>query len=82
MLLGPAALAAAYLWNPLGVMSSLAGTTTPLENLAVAATLLGGASRNAPLAAAGAAAGAYVGLHPLLLLVSARKTPAAAAPFA
>ncbi|KAI8476908.1 MAG: GPI transamidase subunit PIG-U-domain-containing protein, partial [Monoraphidium minutum] len=69
LLLGPAALAAAYLWNPLAMLSSIAGTTTPLENLAVMVSLLGGAARNAPLAAAGLAAGAYVGLHPLLLAV-------------
>ncbi|GBF91289.1 phosphatidylinositol glycan anchor biosynthesis class U [Raphidocelis subcapitata] len=67
MLLSPAALAAAYLWNPLTIASCVAGATTPLENAAVAVALLGGAARNAPLAAAGVAAGAYVGLHPLLL---------------
>jgi hypothetical protein len=69
LLLSPAGLAAAYLWNPLAILSCVAGTTTPLENAAVLLALLGGALRNAPLAAAGLAAGAYIGLHPLLLAV-------------
>jgi hypothetical protein len=75
LLLGPAALAAAYLWNPFGLLSTVAGTTTPLENAAVAAALLGGAARNAPLAAAGLAAGAYLGLHPVLLAVRRARAP-------
>ena len=71
LLLSPAGLAAAYLWNPLALLATLAGATTPLENAAVMAALIGGAARNAPLAAAGVAAAAYVGLQPLLLAVSA-----------
>jgi hypothetical protein len=69
LLLSPAALAAAYLWNPLAILSCVAGATTPLENAATLLALLGGAARDAPLAAAGLAAAAYVGLHPLLLAV-------------
>lgn len=56
-------------------LSTIGGTTTPLENLAVLVELLGGATRNPPLAAAGLAVGTYLGLHPLLLAVRFQSLP-------
>ena len=59
-----------YLWNPFAILSSVAGTSSSLENLLILVGVLGGVEGNVPLASFGVAAGAYVGLHPLLLMVS------------
>ncbi|MEW5307009.1 MAG: hypothetical protein WDW36_009431 [Sanguina aurantia] len=49
-------------------MSCISSTTSPLESLCVIATLYFACRRSAGLAAATTACGAYVGLHPLLLM--------------
>jgi hypothetical protein len=58
-----------YLWNPLAILSCVAGTSSGLENLLLLIGVLGGVQGNIPLASFGIAAGAYVGMHPLLLTV-------------
>lgn len=68
--LSPRQLALCYLFNPFTVLSCVAGSLTSAENAAVMVAVAGGCSRNGPLVGAGLAAGAYLGLHPLLLLVS------------
>lgn len=60
----------AYLFNPFAILSCVAGTLTSAENAAVMLALAGGCLRNGPLAGFGLALGGYLGLHPLLLLVS------------
>ena len=73
-LAGPDAVMAVYLLNPFSVLSSVAGTTTPLENLCVVAALYAAACRrDVVLAALALAFGGYLGLHPLLLLVRGRQ---------
>lgn len=59
-----------YLFNPFTIITCVAGTTTSAENAAVLVALAGGCLGNGPLAGFGLAVGAYLGLHPLLLLVS------------
>lgn len=63
-------LATAYLFNPFAILSCVAGTLTSAENAAVMLALAGGCLRNGPLTGFGLALGGYLGLHPLLLLVS------------
>lgn len=58
-----------YLYNPFTVLSCVAGTLTSAENAAVLVAVAGACRRNGPLAGLGLALGAYLGLHPLLLLV-------------
>ena len=65
----PDAAMAVYLLNPFSLLSSVAGTTTPLENLSVVAALHAACRGDLVLAALSAACGGYLGLHPLLLLV-------------
>jgi hypothetical protein len=72
-------LALCYLFNPFTIASCVAGTLTSAENAAVLVAVAGGCLRNGPLVGFGLAVGAYLGLHPLLLLVrlSAEPTPTA-----
>lgn len=55
-------------------MTCVAGTLTSAENAAVLVAVAGGCLRNGPLGGFGLAVGAYLGLHPLLLLVSCSST--------
>ena len=62
---------ALFLFNPFTVASCVAGTLSSFENLCVLAAVWCGIRRDAAGAAFAVAAGAYLGLHPFLLLVRA-----------
>ncbi len=68
-LLGPDAVLSLYLLNPLSILSCASGCTSPLEALAVVGAVAAGVGGDLPAAALALACGAYVGLHPALLLV-------------
>lgn len=68
--LSPEQLSLLYLLNPFTVLICVAGTTTSAENMAVMLAVAGGVTCKGPLAGFGVALGAYMGLHPLLLMVS------------
>jgi phosphatidylinositol glycan class U len=76
--LSPQQLSLLYLLNPFAVLACVAGSTISAENMGVMLAVAGGVTRNAPMAAAGVAVGAYMGLHPALLVVSACCSTAAA----
>lgn len=67
----PAAASAAYLWNPFTLAACLGASSGCLENAAVLVAVMGGVVGDVQLAAPGLAAAAYLGLHPILLLVRA-----------
>ncbi|KAG1676962.1 hypothetical protein FOA52_014838 [Chlamydomonas sp. UWO 241] len=67
---GEDVLVALYLFNPLTLAACVGCTTTCLESAAVVGAVAGAATGSAWSAAACVAVGAYLGLHPLLLLVS------------
>jgi hypothetical protein len=60
-----------YLLNPFGIASCIAGTRTPLENACVVGALLAALRGSAIGTSVALACAAYIGLHPLLLGVSA-----------
>jgi hypothetical protein len=76
--LSPQQLSLLYLLNPFAVLACVAGSSTSAENMGVMLAVAGGVMRNAPMAAAGVAVGAYMGLHPALLVVSVCCRTAAA----
>lgn len=61
---------AIYLLNPFTVLSCVAGTTSPFENLAVLVALYGACAGDLVLTGLALSIGGYLGIHPLLLLVS------------
>ena len=61
---------AIYLLNPFTVLSCVAGTTSPFENLAVLVALYGACTGDLVLSGLALSLGGYLGIHPLLLLVS------------
>ena len=61
---------AVYLLNPFSVLSCVAGTISPLENLSVIAALYAACAGDLVMSAVALALGGYLGIHPLLLLVS------------
>lgn len=65
----PHHLAGMYLWNPFAIMSCVSGAVSPMENLSSLLAVYGAAVGNIPLAAFATACGAYLSLHPILLLV-------------
>mmetsp|Transcript_8837 Transcript_8837/g.22234 ORF Transcript_8837/g.22234 Transcript_8837/m.22234 type:complete len:500 (+) Transcript_8837:1391-2890(+) len=67
--LTPNAVMALYLLNPFTVASCICGSTSPVENLAVLASLWRATAGDAPGAAFGVALATYLGLHPIILLV-------------
>jgi len=64
-------LAALYLWNPFSILACISSSTSPLENAAVLSAAYGTVVGNPSVAAGALAAAGYLGLHPLLLAVSA-----------
>ena len=69
-LAGPDVVMAFFLLNPFSVMATSAGTTTPFENLCIVAALYAASCpRDLVFSALAVASGAYLGLHPLMLLV-------------
>jgi hypothetical protein len=73
-LASPDALMGIYLLNPFTILSSTAGTTTSLENLCIVAAVYAACMGDLVAAAFAIACGAYIGLHPLLLLVRLVET--------
>ncbi|KAF5836961.1 GPI transamidase subunit PIG-U-domain-containing protein, partial [Dunaliella salina] len=67
--LTPNTVMALYLFNPFTVASCICGSTSPVENLAVLASLWRATAGDAPGAAFGVALATYLSLHPIILLV-------------
>ncbi|GAX79859.1 hypothetical protein CEUSTIGMA_g7299.t1 [Chlamydomonas eustigma] len=65
----PDLLMAMYLFNPLSLMSSAAGTSTPLENCCILLALHAACKGYLVMTAVSLAAATYFGLYPILLLV-------------
>ncbi len=65
----PSALAWCYLLNPLSLLPSVAGTTSPLESLAIVSALYGSCTASYGMAAAGLAAAVYMSPHAGVLAV-------------
>ncbi|KAG2491435.1 hypothetical protein HYH03_010221 [Edaphochlamys debaryana] len=65
----PSVLAWVYLLNPFSLLASVAGTTSPLEGLAIVTALYGTCVRRPGLAVLGLAAAGYLSLHCLVLLL-------------
>lgn len=65
----PHHLAGMYLWNPFAIISCVSGSLSPMENLFSLLAVYAAAVGNIPLAAFATACGAYLSLHPILLLV-------------
>jgi phosphatidylinositol glycan class U len=76
--LSPQQLSLLYLLNPFAVLACVAGSSTSAASMGVMLAVAGGVARNAPMAAAGVAVGAYMGLHHALLVVRVRCSRAAA----
>lgn len=65
----PDTLMALYLFNPLCIMASIAGTTTAIENMLVIAAVYAACLGSIVWTSAAAACATYLGVHPVLLLV-------------
>ena len=64
-------IAMAYLFNPFSIMSCVAGTSSPLENLAVVGAVLAAVLGRSLATAFCIALGSYLGVQPLFLIVPA-----------
>lgn len=69
----PLLAACAYLFNPLAVLACVSGSTSPLEAACVIAAVMHAAAGRAGAAMLALAVATYLGLHPVMLLVRARR---------
>lgn len=72
-LLSPDVVMGLFLFNPFTIASCISGSTSSLEMLCVLMAVHRGVAKDVPGAAFAVAAATYVGLHPLLLMVSALR---------